>query len=125
MSVRIRGKKEVLYPIFEECSNIVSDEYWKSFYDELSYGKTPKSLYISNGTICTSNKRKSFTYSFTNKQAKTVAKELHTLILENTNLYSNKDLKKKKLDMELAKKEIEKTKKVSKFSMIKSKNTRE
>ena len=108
MSVRIRGKKEVLYPIFEECSNIVSDEYWKSFYDELSYGKTPKSLYISNGTICTSNKRKSFTYSFTNKQAKTVAKELHTLILENTNLYSNKDLKKKKLDMELAKKEIEK-----------------
>ena len=47
------------------------------------------------------------------------------MILENTNLYSSRDLKKKKVDMELAKKEIEKVKKVDKFSMIKSKVVRE
>lgn len=125
MSTRIRGKKELLYPIFEECSNLITDEYWKSFYEDLSFGKTPKCLYISNDTICTTNKKKSFTYSFVNKEANVIVKELHTLILENTNLCSNKDLKKKKLDIEITRKKIEKTNKITKFSMIKSKNIKD
>lgn len=125
MSTRIRGKKELLYPIFEKCSNIVTDEYWKSFYEDLSFGKTPKCLYISNDTIYTTNKKKSFTYSFVNKDEHVIVKELHTLILQNTNLCSNRDLKKKKADIETTRKKIEKTNKITKFSMIKSKNTKE
>lgn len=95
MSTRVRGKKELHYPIFHECSELVSDEYWKSLFDDLGYGKYPKGLYISNNTICSTNKRKAFTYSFINKPAKLIARELHELILEHTNLYSNRDLKKK------------------------------
>lgn len=125
MSTRIRGKKELIYPIFEECSNLITDEYWKNFYEDLSFGKTPKCLYISNDTICSTNKRKSFTYSFINKTPNIIIKELHNLILENTNLCSNKDLKKKKLDIETTRKKIEKTSKITKFSMIKSKNLKD
>jgi len=125
MSTRVRGKKELHYPVFHECAELVADEYWKSFFEDLGYGKYPKGLYISNETICSTNKRKAFTYCFTEKSAREIAKELHELILENTNLYSSRDLKKKKIDMELAKKEIEKVKKVDRFSMIKSKVVRE
>lgn len=125
VSTRNRGKKEVIFPIFQECCKIVDDDFWKSLYEELSYGKYPKGLYIKGHDLCNTNKRKFFAYNFLYKEAKEIIEDIHKLILENTNIYSNKDKKNKKKDIEKFKADIQSHINVEKFSMIKKKSIRE
>lgn len=122
---RNRGRKEVVNPIFLECSSLCKDEFWISIYNDLSLGKTPRGLYLKNGALHSTNKRKGFSYTFTKKTAEEIMTELHVLITEKTNIYSDKDMKKKKKDMEKVKNKIKQMRDVDKFSMIRKKKTRE
>ncbi len=92
------GKNIVLYPIFIECQQHTDDEFWKNIFDEMSTGKCPKCIYISNNTIYSTNKRKNFSYIIPSDLtlAKTVTSELKTLLMNNTSLCSALDIKKKK-----------------------------
>src|SRR3989344_2190754 len=125
ITTRNRGKNEVLYPIFKECSKLTTDEYWTTFFEDLSCGKFQRFIYILNNTLYCNNKKNSFTYNFLNKSSKIVFDELHELIINNTNIHSNRDTRKKLNDMQLLKKEIQEIKNVVKFSMIKKKNSRD
>lgn len=125
ISTRNRGRKDVIHPVFQECIKLTDDEFWKSLYEDLSYGRYPKGIYIVGTNICNTNKRKFFSYNFSEKDPKEIVKEFRTLILENTNIYSSKDKKKKKKDIEKIKSGIQKVGDIEKFSSIKKKSVKE
>jgi len=89
--------KEILYPILKECSLVVKDKFWKQFYEDLSSGKSTKGIFISNGTIQSSNKRNGFSYTISNDKApEIIVKELHYLITTHTNICSSRDINQKR-----------------------------
>lgn len=55
-------KKDILYPIFLKCCNFATNEFWKTIFEDLSYGKTPYGTYISKGFLCCNKKDKEFSY---------------------------------------------------------------
>lgn len=61
------GKNDVIYPIFIECMQYSSDIFWKNTFEELSYGRCPYGIYISNDNICCNYKDKKFCYNIYNQ----------------------------------------------------------
>lgn len=120
------GKNNVLYPILLECIQYTTDEFWKNLFEDLSYGKCPKSIYISNNTIYSSNKRKVFSYIIPmdgTKHAKDVFTEIRELFINNTSICSHIDITKRKEKLK-QKTEDEITDKTS-WSDVRKKNLRE
>jgi CRISPR/Cas system-associated exonuclease Cas4 (RecB family) len=96
------GKNNILYPIFLECIQYTNDDFWKNLFEELSYGKCHKSIYISNGTIYSSNKKKSFSYIIPeskNKNSQEVFTDIRKLLMENTSICSAIDISTKKEEL--------------------------
>lgn len=114
-------QKEVIYSILIECSEIVTDDFWKQFYKDLATGKSTKGIYITNGVIQTSNKRNGFIYTITDKAPEIIVEELHHLLTTYTNICSKKDISKKRQILKEIEDEIEEYK-TSKWSSIKRKN---
>jgi hypothetical protein len=114
-------QKEVIYSILIECSEIVTDEFWKQFYKDLATGKSTKGIYISNGVIQTSNKRNGFIYTITDKAPEVIVHELHHLLTTYTNICSKRDMTKKRQILKEIEDELEEYK-TSKWSSIKRKN---
>lgn len=86
------SKNVVAYPILLECSKFFIDEFWKNLFEEMSCGKCPKSFYISNNTIYSSNKRKYFSYIIPkDRPASLVSQEIKELLVTNTSLCSIQD----------------------------------
>tara|TARA_B100001115_G_scaffold181443_1_gene175669 strand:+ start:1416 stop:2021 length:606 start_codon:yes stop_codon:yes gene_type:complete len=57
------GKNNVLYPIFIDCMKYTSDIFWKNTFEELSYGRCPYGIYMSNDNLCCNYKDKKFCYN--------------------------------------------------------------
>lgn len=96
-----------LYPILGECGDICTDDFWKHFYRDLSVGKTPRGIYISNGTVHTSNKRGGFSYSITDKAPAVIVRELHHLLTTHTSICSRRDVNKKRRFIEELEEELD------------------
>ena len=98
-SVRSRGKREVIHPIFLECKEHAENPFWKSLFEEFAYGKYPKQLYITqNQQIQSSNRTNFFQYSFKGKDIPTMIFDIQELLLTHTNLISNEEIIVKKND---------------------------
>lgn len=120
------GKNNILYPIFADCIRFTTDEFWKNLFEELSYGKCPKSIYISNSTIYSSNKRKGFSYIIPMdgiKTPKEVFVEIRELLMNNTAICSSIDVSIKK--EELREKQDDEITNETTWSEIRKKNLRE
>jgi hypothetical protein len=116
---RNRGKKIVQYPVFLECINYITDDYWIDLYNDFAVGKFPKGIYVSNNTLCIGSKWKNGGYNFSDKDPETIANEVHDFIIQNTAIYSAEDINKRKDERKEERKEIEK------FNQIKKKNEKE
>ena len=60
-------KKELLYPIFLECSQHADDTFWENIFEDLAYGKAPYGTYISKDFLCCGYKKKEFSYKIEKK----------------------------------------------------------
>jgi hypothetical protein len=100
--------KKVIYPIFVECADLSTDEYWKTLYTNLAINKCPKNIYISNFTINSSNKQKKykFAYCFKYKKASEVIVELYDLLTKYTSLSSVSDNKKRQDEIDNIKEKV-------------------
>ena len=96
------GKNDVIYPIFIECMQYSNDIFWKNTFEELSYGKCPYGIYISNDNICCNYKDKKFCYNINNQlECETVYKDIIKLFKDKFGLLSKSDkLMKNKLFIE-------------------------
>ena len=118
------------YPIFRDCIKCTTDDFWKTLLDDLSQGKCPKSIYISNGTIYTSNKRKGFTYIIPDKvpEDKTIQNifdEFREIIIENTAICSTVDISKRKKELKEKNSSVDEITNDTTWSEIRKKNIRE
>ena len=109
----------ISHPIFIECLNYNDDVFWKSIFENLSYGICPLGSFLNNDSFYSSCKK--FNYSFTNKPVKDVYKDIKKILSEK---YFNKS--KFKDNYVQFYKEIEKNQKKSKdFWLIKKKSLRD
>jgi hypothetical protein len=65
-------------------------------FEDLAFGKYPKQIYISNYTIQSSNRKKSFSYSFRHKPVDEILRETIDLLTLHTDLISGEEVKKKR-----------------------------
>ncbi len=92
-------KDDILYPIFIECLEYTNDVFWKNIFEELSYGRCPYGIYISNDYICCNYKDKKFSYKINNSiPPETIFNELINILKNKFGLLSKHDkLQKNKL----------------------------
>jgi hypothetical protein len=116
-------KKEILHPVFLECSQYADDTFWENIFEELAYGKSPYGTYISKDFLCCSYKKKEFSYKIEKKDPETIYKEVYALLSKKLGLLSHREkVKKKKVFTDLED-SIKDTRK--KWSDIKKKNMKE
>ena len=118
--VKGRGKKELLYPIFIECSKLVTDSFWRVFYEDLAFNKCPRTVFITNKSVCSNHKKNPLSYSFDNKKATEIIKELYPLLLDKTNVCSQADWTKKKMMLEKSQ-QLQSKKEYARWSSIRKK----
>lgn len=120
------GTSTIMYPVFLECSNIGDDIYWKKFFNDLSIGRCPKSIYINNDFILSSNRKYPFSFNipttYTKEDVINIYNNLKRLLLENTDICSDNDIKLKNEEMIKTHKEITND---TQWSDIKKKHTKE
>ena len=124
MSKKIRKTKEVIYPVFKECSELIVDDYWCKLFDDLSRGKCPKGLVIYNGILSSSYKRINLNYNFINLTPEQIIKELPDILKNNAYIYSNTDILKNK-EIKFAKIEYSSLKNCNDWKKIKNKKMKE
>lgn len=50
-SRKARGVKEIAYPIFAECANVLEDAFWSEKLNAMAYGKFPAKFAYQNGAL--------------------------------------------------------------------------
>lgn len=86
------GKNELLYPQFIECIQFTKDIFWKNIFKDLSYGKCPYGVYITNNFICCNYKDKKFSYKISlNTDYEKIYKDIYDIFKNKFGLLSNKD----------------------------------
>lgn len=113
--------RNIIYPILMECAQLCTDDFWRQFYEDLATGKSPKGIYISNGTIYTTNKRTGIAYSISQKPPRLIVIELHDLLTTKTSICSSKDLDKKRKIIDEIQTDLNKYR-TGKWTSIKRKN---
>lgn len=89
---------EIVYPFLLECCKFTQDNFWKSVFEDLAYGKTPYGTYINKHFLCCNHKNKEFSYKIERKDAEILYNDIHSLLSKKLCLMSQNEHVKKKLD---------------------------
>lgn len=90
-------KREIIYPIFLECSAICDDSFWKNIFEDLAYGVSPYGTYISKGFFCCNYKNKEFSYKIEKKDVKQLQEDVSDLC-KKIGILSHNDKIRKTMD---------------------------
>jgi hypothetical protein len=88
-------QKEIIYPVFFECCELVTDIFWKNIFEDLAYGKTPYGTYINKNFLCCSYKNKEFSYRIERKDPQLIYNEIYDLLTNKLGILSRKEKVKK------------------------------
>lgn len=89
-----------IYSIFKECLQYTEDSYWINIFTDLSNGKMPYGIHITNeNTITTHYKNKEFTYIFIDKDPKEVFDKIKDVLISDFGVFSQKDIKNTKKNL--------------------------
>lgn len=91
-----RKSKDVLHPLLYDASNFIQDEYWKSFFVDMSKGKQTRKIHVDDKVVSHSGKKVSFYYNYDNKDPETIALELRKMIRDTLFIFSESDLSKER-----------------------------
>ena len=118
MSVKI-----IKYPLFLSASTLTTDEYWRSLFEDLSYGICPYGTYMYKDCICSSFKGKEFTYKIEGTDHVKIYNDIYGLLNKKMNIMSNIDKLSKRTNYNSIGQSIINTKLT--WSSIKKKNTKD
>lgn len=116
-------KKDIIYPIFLECSQFITDKFWENIFEDLAYGKSPYGTYISKGSLTCKYKDKEFIYKIEKKDPKILYDEVYILLSKKLGLLSYQDKLDKKIDFENIENEIKEGRK--NWTSIRKKNIKD
>jgi hypothetical protein len=117
------AKKEIIYPIFLECSQYAEDTFWINIFEDLAYGKTPYGTYINKDFLCCKYKNKEFNYKIEKKNSKELYDDIYNLFANKLGLLSQIDKINQKIDFYNLEEEIKSYKKS--WVNIKKKNIKD
>lgn len=116
-------KREIIYPIFLECIQYCTDNFWENVFEELAYGKTPSGTYINKGFLCCSFKDKEFSYKIERKEPNILYDDIYKLLNEKLGILSGKERIQKKIAFYELEKSIKESR--SDWSSIRKKNIKD
>lgn len=83
------SRRELVYPVFLECSSLCKDPFWQNIFEELAYSKPPYGIYFSKGYLCCAYKGKEFTYKIESKPAEIITDEIYNLLSKKIGMLSS------------------------------------
>ena len=90
-------RREIIFPHVLYCCKYASEDFWKTLFEDLAYGKSPYGTYIFKDTICCTNKNVNFYYKIDpKKDPQIIYEELIEQFNKNLNIYSFEELKERK-----------------------------
>lgn len=116
-------KKEILYPIFLECCELIEDTFWKNIFEDLAYGKCPYGTYISKDFFCCKYKKKEFSYKIEKKDPQQLYDDIYEILVKKLGLLSHKDKLQKKIDFTTLENELKEQRK--NWASIRKKNIKD
>ena len=116
-------KKEILYPIFIECSAFAKDAFWKNVFEDLAYCKCPYGTYISKDFFYCNYRNKEFSYKIEKKNPETLYEDIYDLLVRKLGLLSHQDKFQKKADFVAIEEDIKNSRKV--WANIRKKNIKD
>jgi len=81
-------RKEIIYPIFLECTQYTPDVFWQNIFEDLGYGITPYGTYFSKDYLCCNYKKKEFNYKIEKKESNILFKEVYNILSKKLGLLS-------------------------------------
>lgn len=90
-------KKEIIYPVFLECTQFTEDSFWELIFEDLAHGTSPNGTYINKGSICCSYKGKEFSYKIERKDPEELYTDIYSLLTKKLGILSQKEKMKKRL----------------------------
>ena len=117
------NKREIIYPIFLECCEFITNRFWETIFEDLAYGKTPYGTYISKNFLCCSYKNKEFSYKIERKNPKKIYKDIYNLLVNKLGLLSQQEKNKKRLDFYEMEENIKETR--QSWTSIRKKNVKD
>lgn len=116
-------KKEILYPIFLECLQYCTDNFWENVFEDLAYGKSPYGTYINKGFLCCNYKNKEFSYKIEKKDPEILYQDVYNLLVKKLGLLSVRDKLNKKIDFNNIEEDLKLTRKS--WTSIRKKNIKD
>lgn len=116
-------KKDIIYPIFLECIELIEDRFWENIFEDLAYGKAPYGTYISKDSLCCNYKDKEFIYKIEKKNPKQLYNDIYLLLSKKLGILSQQDKLIKKIDFQNIEEEIKQGRK--NWANIRKKNIKE
>lgn len=96
----VNKKEEIIYPFFLKISQKMKDSYWRFLYEDLSIGKFPSGIFISNNYLCSIRRGKEFSYKINNISQYHIEDEevekIHLMLKDKAGIYSEMDKVKEK-----------------------------
>ena len=117
------NKKDIIYPIFLECSQFITDKFWDNIFEDLAYGKAHYGTYISKGSLTCKYKDKEFIYKIEKKDPEILYNEVYVLLTKKLGLLSHQDKINKKIDFQNIEDEIKEGRK--NWNSIRKKNIKD
>jgi hypothetical protein len=116
-------KKEILYPMFLECLQYITDSFWENVFEDLAYGKTPYGTYINRSFLCCNYKNKEFSYKIEKKDSEQLYNDVYNLLVKKLGLMSIRDKLNKKIDFNNIEEELKLSRK--NWNNIRKKNIKD
>ena len=117
------GKKEIIYPVFLECSTFADNKFWVNIFQDLAYGKTPYGTYISKDFLCCNYKNKEFSYKIESKPPQQIYDEIYSLLTKKMGFLSEKERARKMIEFHRVEQEIKGSRQT--WADIRKKNIKE
>jgi hypothetical protein len=119
----MRVHKDIVYPIFLECSMFAIDLFWENIFYDLAYGNTPYGTYISKDSLCCSYNDKEFSYKIERKDPEQMYNEIYNLLTKKLGILSLREKAKKRIDFHKIEEQIRESRK--NWNSIKKKNVKD
>jgi hypothetical protein len=123
-STKPKKTKEILYEPLFEAANLITDEYWKNYFLEMSKGKSKK-VYVDASSVSYTFKRQSFMYMYKDKSPEEIAVELKRIINNTMMIFSDTDMISEDYEMGVIANEFNDAKKEDNWKKIKNRKMKD
>lgn len=92
------GEKNILYPVFKDAENIVSEQFWKTLLNMAAYGKFQKNIHMKGNVLIFKNKSKNFSQEIDFTNVEIAANQFISFMNTKAGIFSPDEIEKHNQD---------------------------